>query len=151
MVNNKQFNSDIRVPLEEHSSFSLSYIGDAFFELWCRQKILRRLKSSRLVHLNVVQLVCCQTQSRIAQMIHPLLNIEEERIYCRGRNSKTISPPKHAVIKDYRAATGFECLVGYWFLEKQTQRFEELMNRSEIVECMESVLPLCKKSLTDAA
>jgi ribonuclease-3 family protein len=79
------------------------------------------------------------------------LNTEEEIIYRQGRNSKTISPPKHAAIKDYRAATGFECLVGYWYLEKQTKRFEELMNRSEIVECLESVLTMCRKSFTNAA
>ncbi|MDP6656557.1 MAG: hypothetical protein QGH79_11030, partial [SAR324 cluster bacterium] len=59
--------------------------------------------------------------------------------------------PKHAAIKDYRAATGFECLVGYWYLEKQTDRFEELMNRSEILEYLESVLPESKSSFTNAA
>ena len=150
-MNNKQFDSELRIPLNEHSSFSLSYLGDAFFELWCRQKILQRLNNRRLVHLHVVQWVRCQTQARLALLIHPLLNIEERTIYRQGRNSKTISPPKHAAIKDYRAATGFECLVGYWYLEKQTKRFEELMNRSEIVECLESVMPICKKSFTNAA
>ena len=150
-MNNTQFDSELRIPLNEHSSFSLSYLGDAFFELWCRQKILQRLKNRRLVHLHVVQWVRCQTQASLALLIHPLLNTEEEIIYRQGRNSKTISPPKHAAIKDYRAATGFECLVGYWYLEKQTKRFEELMNRSEIVECLESVLPICNKSFTNAA
>jgi len=98
-----------------------------------------------------VQWVRCQTQSQLAQLIHPLLNIEEENIYRQGRNSKTISAPKHAAIKDYRAATGFECLVGYWYLEKQTKRFEELMNRAEILEYLESVLPVSKFSIPNAA
>ena len=146
-MNNTQFDSELRIPLNEHSSFSLAYLGDAIYELWCRQKILQRLKNRRLVHLYVVQWVRCQTQSRLAELIYPLLNTEEEIIYRQGRNSKTISPPKHAVIKDYRAATGFECLVGYWYLEKQTMRFEELMHRSEIVECLESVLPKTKNHL----
>ena len=150
-MNNTQFDSELRIPLNEHSSFSLSYLGDAFFELWCRQKILQRLKNRRLVHLHVVQWVRCQTQARLALLIHPLLNTEEEIIYRQGRNSKTISPPKHAVIKDYRAATGFECLVGYWYLEKQTKRFEELMNRAEILEYLESVLPVSKFSIPNAA
>ena len=150
-MNNIQFEAELRIPVNEYSPFSLAYLGDVFFELWCRQKILQRLQKRRLVHLHVVQWVRCQTQARLALLIHPLLNTEEEIIYRQGRNSKTISPPKHAVIKDYRAATGFECLVGYWYLEKQTKRFEELMNRSEIVECLESVLPMCKKSFTNAA
>jgi len=41
--------------------------------------------------------------------------------------------------------------VGYWYLEKQTDRFEELMNRSEILEYLESVLPESKNSFTTAA
>ena len=150
-MNNTQFDAELTLPLNELSSFSLAYLGDAFFELWCRQKILQRLKNRRLVHLHVVQWVRCQTQSRLAQLIQPLLHIEEEKIYRQGRNSKTISPPKNATIKDYRAATGFECLVGYWYLEKQTKRFEELMNLSEIVEYLESVMPVRKNSFTNAA
>ena len=150
-MNNTQFDAALTIPLNEHSSFSLAYLGDAFFELWCRQKILQRLKNRRQVHLHVVQWVRCQTQSQLAQLIHPLLNIEEENIYRQGRNSKTISAPKHAAIKDYRAATGFECLVGYWYLEKQTKRFEELMNRAEILEYLESVLPVSKFSISTAA
>ena len=150
-MNNTQFDSELTIPLNEHSSFSLAYLGDAFFELWCRQKILQRLKNRRLVHRHVVQWVRCQTQAQLAQLILPLLKIEEGKIYRQGRNSKTISPPKHAAIKDYRAATGFECLVGYWYLEKQTDRFEELMNRSEILEYLESVLPESKSSFTTAA
>ena len=149
-MNNIQFEAELSISPIEHSSFSLAYLGDVFFELWCRQKILHHFKNRRQVHLHVVQWVRCQTQARLAKLIHPLLNIEEEKIYRQGRNSKTISPPKHAAIKDYRAATGFECLVGYWYLEKQTKRFEELMKRSEIVEYLESFLP-CKNSFTNNA
>ena len=149
-MNNIQFDAELTIPLNEHSSFSLAYLGDVFFELWCRQKILKRLKNRKQVHLHVVQWVRCQTQARLAQLIHPLLNIEEEKIYRQGLNSKTISPPKHAAIKDYRAATGFECLVGYWYMEKQTKRFEGLMKRSEIVAYLESVLP-SKNSFPNAA
>ena len=124
----------------EYCSFSLAYLGDAYFEIWCRKKVLERGKNPRQVHLNVVQLVRCQTQARIAQLIHPHLNVTEKKIYQQGRNSKTISPPKHAAIKDYRAATGFECLVGHWYLINQTIRFEELMSRSELAGYLESVL-----------
>ena len=143
-MNNTQFDAGITISLNEHSSFSLAYLGDAFFELWCRQKILQRLKNRGQVHRHVVQWVRCQTQSQLAQLILPHLKSEEGKIFRRGRNSKAVSPPKHASIKDYRAATGFECLVGYWYLEKQTDRFEVLMNRTEIIEYLESVLPESK-------
>ena len=57
----------------ETSSFYLSYMGDALFELWCRQKILQRYQNRKLVHNYVVKLVRCQTQSQIATIILPVL------------------------------------------------------------------------------
>ena len=66
-----------------------------------------------------------------------LLTLEERNIFRQGRNNKVFSSPKHASIGEYRAATGFECLVGYWYLCKQVNRFEELMLKSEVVEYLE--------------
>jgi len=103
----------------EISSFYLSYMGDALFELWCRQKILQQYHSRKIVHNYVVQLVRCQTQAQIATIILPVLTPEEKKIYFQGRNGKVISTPKHATVKEYRKANGFECLVGYFFLKKK--------------------------------
>ena len=149
-MKNINFQSELTLQMNEHSSFSLAYLGDSFFELWSRQKILQSLKNSKQVHVNVVQLVRCQTQAHLARLIHPLLNNEEKIIYRQGRNSKTNSVAKHATIKDYREATGFECLVGYWYLGKKIKRFEELMKRPEIVVYLKSTLPF-KNFLSDTA
>ena len=73
-------------------------------------------------------------------LIQPFLTLEERNIFRQGRNNKVFSSPKHASIGEYRAATGFECLVGYWYLCKQVNRFEELMLKSEVVEYLETVL-----------
>ena len=128
----------------ELSSFSLSYVGDAFFELWCRQKILKRLKNRREVHKSVVQWVRCQTQARLVHLIMPHLTEEEKNIFRRGRNNKVVSIPKHASTKEYRAATGFECLVGFWYFGNDIERFEELMTQTEVLDYLESVLSVCK-------
>ena len=64
----------------EYSSFSLSYVGDAFYELWCRQEILRRMKNRRQIHKKVVQWVRCQTQASLVHMLMPHLTIKEEKI-----------------------------------------------------------------------
>ena len=135
----------------ELSSFSLSYVGDAFFELWCRQKILKRIKNRREVHKRVVQWVRCQTQARLVHLIMPHLTVEEKNIFRQGRNSKVVSIPKHASTKEYRAATGFECLVGFWYLGKDIKRFEELMSKTEVQEYLESVLSVCKNSFFHVA
>ena len=124
-INNKQktngtklFEKNSIIKTNDFSSFYLSYMGDALFELWCRQKILQRYKTRKLVHNYVVKLVRCQTQAQIATIILPILTPEEKKIYSQGRNGKVISIPKHATVKEYRKANGFECLVGYFFLKK---------------------------------
>ena len=128
------------IEANETSSFYLSYMGDALFELWCRQKILQRYQNRKLVHNYVVQWVRCQTQASIATILLPLLTPEEKKIYIQGRNGKVYSTPKHATVKEYRKASGFECLVGYFFVKKKAKRFEQLMNNKEVVEHMEAVL-----------
>ena len=75
-----------------------------------------------------------------SQLIQPFLILEEKNIFRQGRNNKVFLSPKHASIGEYRAATGFECLVGYLYLCKQVNRFEELMLKSEVVEYLETVL-----------
>ena len=62
----------------EQSSFSLSYLGDAFYELWCRQKILQLHQNRKQVHQSVVQFVRCQTQARLVHLIMPHLTDEEK-------------------------------------------------------------------------
>ena len=141
----------LSIAKNEQSSFSLSYVGDAFYELWCRQEILQRLKNRRQVHKHVVQWVRCQTQSSLVNMIMPYLTVEEKNIFRQGRNSKVVSIPKHASTREYRAATGFECLVGFWYLGKDVKRFEELMSQTEVLEYLGSVLSECKNSFTNAA
>ena len=119
-------------------------MGDAIFELWCRQKILERFQNRKLVHNFVVKLVRCQTQAEIVTIILPFLTTEEKKIYFRGRNGKIISIPKHATVKIYRKANGFECLVGYLYFNNETKRFEQLMNKTEVFAHIESLLKIIR-------
>ena len=77
----------------------------------------------------------------LAQLIQPFLTLEERNIFRQGDETiNSFQLLTHASIGEYRAATGFECLVGYWYLYKQVNRFEELMLKSEVVEYLETVL-----------
>ncbi|OJG62258.1 RNAase [Enterococcus mundtii] len=65
----------------------------------------------------------------IQQMLQEnLLTENEELYYRRGRNAKSHTSAKNADITTYRVATGFEALMGYLHLTKQTERMEELIN-----------------------
>ncbi len=114
-------------PPEYAPIFTLSYLGDAWYELWCRQLVLQRTDQSRSVNRRVVGLVRCEMQAQLAESLHPFLNVTEQQVFQRGKNSKVVSRPKNSSVKDYRAATGFECLVGYWYLSHQLDRFLHMM------------------------
>ena len=78
----------------EWSSFGLAYLGDAIFELWCRKYALQRSQNARQVHQWVVELVRCQTQSKLASLWHGKLSEEELQVFQRGKNQKPITRPK---------------------------------------------------------
>ena len=128
-----------RTDLNLASTFTLSYLGDAWYELWCRRFVIQQTQNSALVHAQVVNLVRCQTQSALSQKILPLLTQEECDVFQRGKNHRHLSAPKHATKKDYRAATGFECLVGYWYLTHQIERFETLFQLDLIQDYLKSL------------
>ena len=92
------------------------------------------------VHSKTVQLVRCQTQSKLIELILPLLFEEEVQIYKKGRNSRTQNVPKSASVEEYRKSTGFECLVGFWMLRDESERFDQQMNDEKVQPFLESFL-----------
>ncbi len=113
------------------SVFALSYLGDSLYELWCRERVLEHFQTPTEVSRRVIGLVRCQTQARLIQALLPQLSEAEQAVFRRGRNARPTSVPKHATVKEYRAATGFECLVGHWHLEQHGTRLTELLARPE--------------------
>lgn len=134
---------------EINSAFTLSYLGDAWYELWCRQVVLALLQKPELVHEKVTHIVRCQTQAEVASLIEPLLNAEEQQIFRRGKNRKVLSCPKNATVKDYRVATGFECLIGYWYLTENTTRFKALMQSDKVWNLIQQKLHSAKIDLQE--
>ena len=122
------------------STFTLSYLGDACYELWCRKLVVQIFNNPNQVHRKTVQLVRCQSQSKLIEILLPLLKKEEKEVYTKGKNSRPHNVPKSATVEEYRKSTGFECLVGFLFLMKDEERFHELM-KDETVQCfIESIL-----------
>ena len=46
----------------------------------------------------------------------------------RGKNASKATVAKHATVQEYRASTGFECLLGWLYLQGKNDRIEELFN-----------------------
>ena len=140
--------------LEQSSSkwsiFAFSYLGDVVYELWCRQTILLYQQSPPpQVHQLVVNLVCCQSQAILAKQLYPLLTEEEQKIFRLGKNMKPNSRPRNASVAEYRLATAFECVIGFWYLQQQQSRFEMLMNHAVIRELWENIIAPSVVSITE--
>ena len=108
---------------------TLAYLGDAVFEVIVREKIVTEKPGDvGRAHHTAVRYVSASGQAKAAKAMiaEGFLTDEEERIYKRARNHRTMSRPQHADPKDYKIATGFEALLGYLYLSDERERLREI-------------------------
>jgi len=112
------------------SPLTWAYIGDAVYELYIREHLIRttNLKPHRL-HIETIKYVKASAQAKILQELQEVLTEEEKEIVKRGRNTETHSAPKNADMKDYMYATAFEALIGYLHVTEQKERLDEILSK----------------------
>jgi ribonuclease-3 family protein len=108
----------------------LAYIGDAYFSLYVRGRLLA-YEQNKVQVLNSfgAQIVSAVWQSIAYKAIEAELTDEERDVFRRGRNAKS-HVPKSATVAEYRASTGFEALLGTLYIEKKFARLEEIAAKS---------------------
>lgn len=115
------------------NGMSLAYMGDAIYEVYIREYVLKMgFSKVKDLHKNVVLFTSGEAQ---ADIIHHMINDdilteEEIAIFKRGRNSHVHSVRKNISIQEYLDATGFEAIVGYLYLSSQDNRLKEIINYS---------------------
>ena len=112
-----------------YSPLVLAYIGDAVYEVMIRAKVINKgsIQVNKL-HKRSAELVKAGTQAAMIRLLEEDLTEEEHAVYKRGRNAKSVTMAKHATMKDYRMATGFEALMGYLYLTERYERLTELIH-----------------------
>ncbi|MNM20128.1 MULTISPECIES: Mini-ribonuclease 3 [Clostridium] len=110
----------------------LAFVGDGVYEVFIRNYILNNNKelSTHKLHVEAIKYVKAHAQSEIIRRIESDLTEEEIYIYKRGRNTKSATVPKNADLAEYRAATGFEALVGYLYLINEIDRLNTILLKS---------------------
>lgn len=119
------------------SSLTLAYLGDTVFESYIREYLITENINRKVndYHKTAVKYVKAPSQAKIIREIESELTEEEVRVYKRGRNQKSNTSAKNANIIDYRCATGFEALIGYLYISKDTERLEYIIKKGiEILE-----------------
>lgn len=115
----------------KYAPLTLAYIGDSVHTLFVRERVIGQSdKKVHELHILTSRYVKASAQAKAIHILLPELNEEEEAIYKRGRNAKSATVPKNAIVSDYRAATGFEALVGALYIDKKKERLNEILARS---------------------
>ena len=109
------------------SNLGLAHMGDCVFEILCRGYLCAQgEKTVGQLHHDTIQMVKATSQAKFADKLLPLLTEEELAVFKRGRNASKASVAKHASPEEYRASTGFECLLGWLYLNGQLERVHQL-------------------------
>lgn len=92
---------------------ALAYLGDARHSLYVRRMLVSRglCKSGELNEASL-SYVTAESQANMLRKIEHLLLDDERDVYKRAANSGHLNRPKHSSAADYRAATGFEAVIG---------------------------------------
>ena len=132
---------------KEINTTALAYIGDAVYEIYVREHVLGQDLSGMdknfgahvdALHKRAIRYVRADGQAKAvkAMLNEGFLGDEEAALVRRARNHKTASKPKNADAMDYKYATAFEALIGFWHLSAQAggddgadakQRMEEII------------------------
>ncbi len=108
---------------------ALSYLGDAVYSLYIRRHLVQ-MGVSHAGELNRLSLafVTAPKQAALAKQLLPLLSEAEAGVYRRAFNHRGLSHPAHATVGEYRAATGFEAVLGALSYTGEDERLNYLLD-----------------------
>lgn len=117
--------------VRQYSPLTLAFIGDGVYELFVRTQIVKNTNApANQLHKRCVHYVRAQGQCVSMDALLPHLTEQEIDAFKRGRNAKINTKAKNAGLAEYKKATGFEALIGYLYVTKQTERLEFLMQKA---------------------
>jgi ribonuclease III family protein len=118
------------------SSLVLAYLGDAVYELEVRKFLVEQgVTKVKDLHTAAVKMVKATTQAKVIHELLPSLDDLELAIVKRGRNAKSGTAPKNTEVIDYRYATAFEALIGYWHLKGRQDKIDQAFELAKAGYC----------------
>ena len=117
------------VDIREQSPVAMAFVGDGVYSLLIREHLVTEKRHPiNKLHKMAVSYVSAKGQFQALELIKDILTEEEANMVRRGKNSSKASVAKHATVEEYRASTGFECLLGYLKLTGQEDRLKYLVD-----------------------
>ena len=109
---------------------SLAYLGDSVFTLMVRSYLVGHCEQKpNGLNKRANQMVCAKAQAELMNKIKEDLTEDELDIVMRARNSHLNSRAKNSTLAEYSLATQFEALVGYWYLNKEQDKLDNMFKK----------------------
>lgn len=105
-----------------------AYLGDAVWELFVRERTILKAQKAGDLHKITTEKVKASFQAELLNFIEADLTETEHDIARRGRNLQ-IPVARRSNQSEYRQATAFEVLIGWWYYndkEKLNYIFQKL-------------------------
>lgn len=109
----------------------LAYLGDSVFSFMVRKYLVENHQDKPNA-LNKIanSVVCAKNQADIMKNLKSELCDDELDIITRARNSHlSNNKAKNSTIEEYNLATQFEALLGYWQINGQQDKLENMFKK----------------------
>ena len=108
----------------------MAYLGDAVFTLMVREFLVERYNyKSNGLNKMANAIVCAKSQAEILIKIKETLTDDEMDIIMRARNSHTNNKAKNSTLEEYSLATQFEAIIGFWHLNGEKNKINDVFNK----------------------
>ena len=105
---------------EEFALRNYAHIGDSVWEVFVRTYVIYKTSNSKLLHKMTTERVNAVFQKDILNLLISILTEDELELARRGRNLP-IPVGRRSIQADYRQATAFEVLIGYWYINDKAR------------------------------
>lgn len=110
--------------MEELNLRNYAHLGDAVWELFVREITVLKTQNAKELHKLTTDKVNAKYQHELLLKIQDKLTEDELDIVRRGRNLP-VPIARKSNQSDYRMATAFEVLIGWWY-KNDTIRLDEI-------------------------
>ena len=112
--------------MKEINLAACAHLGDAVYELFIREKIVKLASKPQKMHKMTTELVCAAAQASFLNELENFFTDEEKDILRRARNLPLTQNKKNNQ-SIHRQATAFEVIIGYFYLTNQ-QRLQQFFD-----------------------
>jgi len=112
--------------MEDINLRNYAYLGDAVWELFIREKTILITNNSKKLHQITTNMVKTHFQSELLHLLDDKLTEQEQDLARRARNLP-IPVGRRNIQTEYRQATAFEALIGWWYIHNKA-RYEEILS-----------------------